>query len=105
MYYVIPLDMWESKKEKVEAALADIYGIITFTDDSYFDLTVQRKAKKLHKNDVSPAKLRTMAARMSSEIAALTQAHYKYILNMTTLGKQVQERFNIGEDSGPEEES
>jgi hypothetical protein len=104
MYYVIPKDMWENKKEKVEAALSDVYGIITFTDESYFNLTLQRKAKKLHKNEVSPAKLRTMAARMSSEIAALTQAHYKYILNMTTLGKQVQERFNVGEDNEEKED-
>ena len=97
LYYVIPRDMWEGKKEQIESILPEQYGIITFTDYNYHGLTVVRKAKKLHTNTVSLERLRIIAARMSSEIAALSSAHYHSHKHMSEYGKMVEYRINLKE--------
>lgn len=98
LYYVIPSHLWESSKDKVLESISELYGIITFTDHNPNNLYVQRKARKLHSKDVSGGVLRNIAARMSSEIAALTNLHYNYVKNMSELGRLVQAKFNLNEE-------
>ena len=71
--------LWEKHKERIEQELDTHYGVITFKDDNYHNMGVVKKAKKLHKNKTTPQMLRTIVARMSSELAGLTVAHYSYV--------------------------
>lgn len=102
LYYVIPHTMWLNNTDKILKSLNENYGVITFTGHNYHGLTVQRKAKKLHKNPVSAKALMKLAARMSSEIAALSTMHYLHSQSMTSYGKMIQEKINL--DDGLSEE-
>lgn len=97
LYYVITEPLWEKHKERIESSLHPSYGVITFTDYNYHGMTVVRKAKKLHKNLVSPEMLRVIAARMSSEIAALSMSYYMNQRNMTEFGKMIENKFDLNE--------
>lgn len=97
LYYVLPDYMWEKHEEKILAAISDEYGVITFTGHNYHGLEVKKKAKKLHKNPVNELTLRTIAARMSSELAALTMAHYHSTSLMTELGKRLSDRMELND--------
>ncbi len=101
LYYVIPTWLWEKSQEKILASLHDSYGIITFEDHNYHKLTVVKKAKKLHKNSVSEGRLRTIVARMSSELATLTNYWYISQKEITEIGKRVEEKLELeDEDEG-----
>lgn len=97
LYYVIPELLWDKHKERIKSSLSDYYGIITFTGHNYHGMTVVKRAKKLHKNKVSAEMLKTIVARMSSEIAGLSMAHYMYVQNITELGKAISKEFDLAE--------
>lgn len=97
MYYVMPKQLWEDNKEKILGLVPDIYGIISCGSQNFGSLSVERKAKKLHKEEVSSQKLRTIVARMSSEIAGLTMMHYNYTQKMTEFGQMLQDRYDLAE--------
>jgi len=98
LYYTIPTTMWDKYGDKITEQIGPHYGVITFSSHNYHGMTVRKKAKKLHKNPVNPDTLRTIVARMSSELASLTMAHYRYLQNMTEFGKIISDKANLGEE-------
>jgi hypothetical protein len=95
LYYVIPDLLWSKYEEKILASLHASYGVITFASSNYHSMTVRRKAKKLHKNDVSQGMLTTIVARMGSELATLTNMFYSQIREFTEYGKRIEEKFEL----------
>lgn len=95
LYYVIPTLMWEKHEEKIRERIHPSYGVITFSSHNYHEMSVVKKAKKLHKKPVNPDALKTLVARMGSELATLTMAHYRYLQNMTEYGKIIGEKFDL----------
>lgn len=95
LYYVIPTLMWEKHEEKILTSLHPSYGVITFESVNYHSMTVRRKAKKLHNNNVDQGTLRTIVARMSSELATLTNAYYLINSEITELGKRFEKPFEL----------
>lgn len=98
LYYVIPTLLWDKHQDKILASLHPSYGVITFSSKNYHELTVVRKAKKLHKNEVSQGMLDVMVARMSSELATLTNMFYNHVNEFTEYGKRVQEKFELEDE-------
>jgi hypothetical protein len=98
LYYVVPFEMWKANEGKILEALHDSYGVMTFSGDNAHSLGVMKKAKKLHKNKVSQTVLRRLTARMSSELAALSDAYYSSVKKFTELGKSLQQpELNLGD--------
>jgi hypothetical protein len=97
LYYVIPRLLWEKSEEKIRASLHDSYGVITFTSDNPHSLTVEVKAKKLHKNEVSQGSLKKIISRMSSELAGLTALYYTHVNGFTQLTAALQDKADMKE--------
>lgn len=98
LYYVIPGFMWEKHEEKILASLHPSYGVITFESANYHTMQVRRKCKKLHTSDVDRSVLNTIVARMSSELATLTNMHYVYSNEITDMGKRIQIAFKLEDE-------
>jgi hypothetical protein len=95
LYYVIPTLLWDKYQERILSHLHDSYGVLTFSSKNYHSLEVKKKAKKLHKNPVSQDVLSTIVARMSSELAGLTNAYYNHVEDMASYGKMIEKKFEL----------
>lgn len=98
LYYIIPRLLWNGNKDKILESLAPQYGVIVFNGTNYHAMEVVKKATKLHKNKVEDQTLRTIVARMSSELATLTNNHYDYLQNMTQFGKMIENKLSLNEE-------
>ena len=97
MYYVVPEMMWEKHKDKIEESLHPSYGVITFTSSSWEGMGVVKRAKRLHETLVSKEKLRTIVARMSSELAGITKTHYDWVNDFSKFKDLTQKEFDLNE--------
>lgn len=98
LYYVVPRSLWDKYQEKIVESLETPYGVIVFNGTNYHEMEVVKKATKLHKNKVSDETLRTIVARMSSELAGLTNTYYNYTKNITEYGSMIEKRFSLNEE-------